>query len=406
MASVQLGSRSPFYQASFNGPDGERMQLSTMVRVDHGNKIKAAAVCSDLEKASKLAKKDELTKPMAREMIAGIIERIGAEDQRHAQRVEAHFVRVLNNLMRRAGHGENLSSISIESHFREWLEAKSIGIEDSSSTTYLGTVDRFLKHLGKKRNRPLTALSDRDVQRFINKRAKENLSYSTLRQTLTIIKGALNFARKRGQILSNPADVVELPKACGVEREAFTTMEARLLLDAAEGEWKTMIMLAYFTGARLSDCARMEWENIDLVAKTLTHIAKKTGKKMIQPIHGELIKHLNGLAGIDTAEKYIMPGMVRATSGGRHGLSESFKLIMRKAGVSAHEVEGVGVRKQSKRSFHSLRHSFASVMANEGVPEETRMQLIGHTTKAVHRGYTHLELETLANAMNKLPGLK
>jgi integrase len=34
-------------------------------------------------------------------------------------------------------------------------------------------------------------------------------------------------------------------------------------VDTAEGEWKLLILFAYFTGARLSDCCRMQWDGVD-----------------------------------------------------------------------------------------------------------------------------------------------
>ena len=101
-----------------------------------------------------------------------------------------------------------------------------------------------------------------------------------------------------------------------------------------------------------------------------------------------------------------MPDMANMTPGGRHGLSEGFKRIMGKAGVDLQTVKGQGQRSISKRTFHALRHSFTSALANEGVPEELRMKLTGHTTKAVHQGYTHHELETLRAALGNLTKLK
>jgi integrase len=52
-----------------------------------------------------------------------------------------------------------------------------------------------------------------------------------------------------------------------------------------------------------------------------------------------------------------------------------------------------------------LRHSFTSVLANAGVSPELRMKLTGHSSEAVHRGYTHHELDTLKAAVSKLPAL-
>jgi len=50
-----------------------------------------------------------------------------------------------------------------------------------------------------------------------------------------------------------------------------------------------------------------------------------------------------------------------------------------------------------------LRNSFTSALANAGVSPELRMKLTGHSSEAVHHGYTHHELEALKNAVWKLP---
>jgi integrase len=60
-------------------------------------------------------------------------------------------------------------------------------------------------------------------------------------------------------------------------------------------------------------------------------------------------------------------------------------------------------RKVFALSFHSLRHSFTSILANAGVPEELRMALTGHKERAVHQRYTHRELQRLADAIGMLP---
>ena len=100
-----------------------------------------------------------------------------------------------------------------------------------------------------------------------------------------------------------------------------------------------------------------------------------------------------------------MPKMALLGPGGRHGLSEGFKRIMRRAGLALQIVQGGGKRKLARRTFHSLRHSFTSALANAGVPEELRMKLTGHTSKNVHRGYTHHEMGTLRQAIGNIPSV-
>lgn len=65
-------------------------------------------------------------------------------------------------------------------------------------------------------------------------------------------------------------------------------------------------------------------------------------------------------------------------------------------------VKGKGIKKFSRRTFHLLRHSFNSALANAGVAEEVRMKLTGHASPMMNKNYTHLQVATLKNAMTSL----
>ena len=84
-----------------------------------------------------------------------------------------------------------------------------------------------------------------------------------------------------------------------------------------------------------------------------------------------------------------------------------FRKLMTLAAVDKGEddrkIEGKG-RRFFQLGFHSLRHTFISLMANLGVRRELRMKLAGHTT-AVHDRYSHLELETFRRELSGFPDL-
>ncbi len=79
---------------------------------------------------------------------------------------------------------------------------------------------------------------------------------------------------------------------------------------------------------------------------------------------------------------------------------------MAKAGISnqakSSKVAGKG-RAFSSLSFHSLRHSFNSELANKGVSQELRRHLTGHATDKMNDIYSHLDKKLLKTAVNKLP---
>jgi integrase len=63
-------------------------------------------------------------------------------------------------------------------------------------------------------------------------------------------------------------------------------------------------------------------------------------------------------------------------------------------------------RTQNSLSFHSLRHSFVSALANAGVASDIRQKLAGHSDARSHARYSHHELEIMRAAVELLPGLQ
>lgn len=337
------------------------------------------AVALEYERAASLARRGELVEAQAREVVNSILKWAGAEDVIRAP--------------------------SIRAHFTDWLATKTKKSANGTGLRYAVIVERFLGSLKHRAEKPLTALHARDIERFIESRLSEGLAPQTVALNGKVVRTALNAARRQGLIATNPAEAVDLPEGEAMERGTFTPQEVKMLVEAAKGEWKTLILVAYFTGARLSDCCRIGWEGVDLAVGTLTYTQAKTGHKLTVPLHADLQAHLEGLAGNDKPQVFVMPHMASLKPGGRHGLSEGFKRVMKAAGLDTQTQEGNGLRRVSKRTFHALRHSFTSALANAGVAPEVRMKLTGHKSAAIHRGYTHHEMQTLKNAVAALPGL-
>lgn len=376
MASIHRRPKSKYWHAAFRDSNGRLILCSTKCT----DRTKALVTALEYERAAKLAGAGNLIEAQARKVVANIMERAGSE--------------------------ETLRTSSVADFFNQWLTSKQTHKSANTGDRYRIAVEKFLAVLGDRQKKPLTALSTRDVERYMDSRTKEKLAPRTVILCVKIIRTALNAARRQGLIPTNPAEAVELPKNKGMERGTFTPAEVKMLVDTAEAEWKTLIMLGYFTGARLSDCCRMQWADLDLGAGTLTYTQAKTGEKVTIVIHPDLSAHLNTLAGTDTPQVFFMQHMAGLKPGGRHGLSEGFKRIMRKAGLDLQTVKGAGIRQQSKRTFHALRHTFTSALANQGVTSELRMKLTGHKTESVHRGYTHHEIEKLREAVEKIPSLQ
>lgn len=371
MASIHKRDRSPYWWAAWRDSTGRLYYRSTKQTEKH----KALAFALECERAEKHATAGTLTESQARDILASIMDRTQT--------------------------GDTLRNPKAGAWLLEWVESKEASKAETTGIRYRHTVEDFIRYLGPRAERPLIAIVPRDIQGFIDLRARQKVGPSTLNVDGKILRAAFTRARKMGLITSNPGEAVELPARRSIERGTFTPAEVELLVNAAEGEWKTLILVGYYTGARLSECCRVKWKDIDFTSGTISFPVTKTGKPHMLPLHSELTKHFEGIAG--DAPGPVVPHLSSVRVSGRRGLSQHFLGIMEKAGLDAEKVEGAGKRQLHRRTFHALRHSFTSALANAGVAPEIRMKLTGHKSADVHRGYTHHELNTLKLALAKLP---
>ena len=186
------------------------------------------------------------------------------------------------------------------------------------------------------------------------------------------------------------------------EREVFMMEEVEKLVAAAPNiDWQTVILLGFYLGARLSDCVAMTWDNVDTAKSQIVFLQKKTQALVLVPMHPRLIQHLHHLSATH-ADGPLCPKLFGLAPGGKHGLSEGFKRVVKRAGLDLMVVKGKGTRNFARRTFHSLRHSFSSALANAGVSEEIRMKLTGHRSSDIHQKYTHRDSASLKAAIYSL----
>lgn len=376
MASIHRDPRgkSPYWYCAFTLPDGRRTFRSTKLT----DRKQALDVCLQWECAS--------------------------EQGRGGCFVEAQARRVLNTILENTGQAP-LETETIRQFFKSWLDGKELAKKPSTAIRYRAVLDRFLTSLGPRADYPLGSLTPRSIEAFRNTAMDDGKAPKTVSIEVKILRTVLNVARRQGRIQTNPAEAVELPKLVSHRRDVFTPEQIQTLLNVADMEWQTAILCGFFLGARLTDVTHLTWENVDLVRRVITYEQRKTGKTVMSPIHPELEAQLSKLAG-DDAKAALCPGLRSRSVGGRSGLSMSFTALMRKAGVDQQLVAGKGGkegRQFSKLSFHSLRHTFTSALANAGIPGEVRQLLTGHSDSATHQKYTHLELEPLRAAIAVLP---
>jgi len=134
---------------------------------------------------------------------------------------------------------------------------------------------------------------------------------------------------------------------------------------------------------------------------------RKTGNDVTIPIHSQFGAWLRKQTrGIGKAS--VFPTLAGKAGGGKSGLSMAFKRIMERGKIKGRllrDATGEG-RSQSSLSFHSLRHSFNSALANAGVSQEIRQKLTGHASAEMNAIYTHYKVAPLRAAIGVILSIK
>ena len=98
------------------------------------------------------------------------------------------------------------------------------------------------------------------------------------------------------------------------------------------------------------------------------------------------------------------PALPGRPLGGKKGPSTLFVYMIKAAGVDpCYSVTGRS--KQPRKCFHSFRTTMVSKMQSLEIPQDVRMNIVGHASAGVHKGYSQGEWNSVKSAINKLPDL-
>jgi integrase len=222
----------------------------------------------------------------------------------------------------------------------------------------------------------------------------QKVSPVTVNIELRTLCSVLNKAFRWKVIDHNPFALLHLCLVPEKYPDYFSREEFQIFCNAMKNDWyKDIVQFAVLTGMRRGEITNLRWENIDL-EKKLIHVVSsptfrtKAGKKRIVPIHKKLVPILKSRLNHDP-EEFVFTHRKRKVKESyvTHRFSD-YKTIS-------------GIQKKGLH-FHSLRHTFASWLVQEGVSLYEVQRLLGHSNIAVTEIYSHLQPCQLHNAVNKL----
>ena len=236
---------------------------------------------------------------------------------------------------------------------------------------------------------------DRDIIReWVESMMDRGNSATSVNRRLSSLRSFYRFALKRGMVEVNPASLVKGPKKAKPLPQFVKEGEMNRLIDDDRlwGESyedalaRTIIIMFYETGIRLSELVGLDDTDVDLANRTVK-VTGKRNKQRIVPFGDELASELSQY--VEKRDSQV----VRTTSG---------MFLDKKGKRVSHEKVGKMVKESlskvttmKKRSPHVLRHSYATAMLNNGAGLESVKKLLGHQSLSTTEIYTHTTFEQL-----------
>lgn len=201
---------------------------------------------------------------------------------------------------------------------------------------------------------------------------------------------------------ANPWKGIRKKRRAATSRRELTLEELRAVCGAAQGELRVLLAMGVYTGMRLADCATLRWEEVDLARRMIRRVpvktARRSGRSVSIPIHP-------ALAAILTPGKrsgMVLPDLARSYNRDRGAVVDRIQKHFRACGIQTSRPRAGG-RAVTLVGFHSLRHTFVSMCRAGGAPLAVVEELVGHSSPAMTRHYTHTGDEAAAAAVGLLP---
>lgn len=321
-------------------------------------------------------------------------------------------------------HVADTASITVREAADLWLQrAQTEALEPSTRKQYSEHVNIHIVPLLS--DTKLSRLTKPAIESFRDQ-LLETRSRALTRKVLTSLKGILTEAQRRGLINHNVATgtKVSMPKRHEEEVEIPAKDEIRAIINET-GElwppggglpWRGFVVVATFTGARLSELRGLTWENVSLSDGRITIKQRadfrgaigapksKAGKREI-PLAPMALNALKAwrLACPKTKDNLVFPncdGEIPSSSSIYKTvwfpLLRAIGLMDRRKSAGGNDVEA------PRYTFHSLRHTAASLFIESGWTPKKVMTVMGHSSiQMTFDLYGHLwkNLEDDARAM-------
>ena len=275
-----------------------------------------------------------------------------------------------------------------------------LGLSENTIDSYQFDVNRLVSYCNtlKKEKNPITLQAD-TLKNFVFQLSKE-VKPSTQSRIVSGLKGFFMFLQLEGYRDDNPTQLLELPKIRKTFPDTLALQEVDALIAGIDSEAKhafrnrCMLELLYSCGLRVSELIKLNKSDF-FIEKGLIRVRGKGDKLRWVPV-AESTSSLIADFNKNYALKKTVKGYedrVFLNNRGKELSRNMVFTIVKKAALRAH------IKK--KISPHTLRHSFATHLVENGADIQLVQHMMGHASITTTERYIHMSQRHLRDAVTR-----
>ena len=263
---------------------------------------------------------------------------------------------------------------------------------------YRAPAARAVKRFGKYR---LSEITPQDIYAYLNALSRKGYASKTVTAHLSALSMVFDWAIQQGHAESNPASVVHIPRGLPRStRRAIDDEEIQAIRAAASDPFSPFVYLCLFAGLRRGEALGLQHGDIDREKKRIyirRNVVHVNGKAIVkEPKTNSGVRWVPLLPELEL----MLP----------QGAEREFVVPGRDVPLSYREFVTRWDKYRNANSVtwtpHELRHTYATILYEAGLPEYTAQFFMGHSDiSTTRRIYTHLrQIEIGSSCITSLAG--
>ena len=313
------------------------------------------------------------------------------------------------------------NKLTVAEYAKEYFSTCAVNLSHNTQVSYKRILDKhILPALGKVK---LTDLNHRQVQRFVTSlSAQKGLSAKTVRNIHGVLHNMLESAVRDELLLRNVSERCSLPRVTQHQVRAITTAELSRFLQAIDGkQFRNIFFIDIFSGLRLSEILGLRWDDVDFDYDCI-YVRQQLQQKQIKgdfsyflapPKEGKQRKIILAQNAMQVLRHQRAKQLEQRLAAGALW-DNSFHLVF--TNDFGQPLNRRTVYKHLKRilldcgmgnyTFHSLRHSFATISLENGDDIKTMQTNLGHYAASFTlKTYAHVSDQMQRNSAARMDAL-